>query len=445
MESSKSSPLLRRLGVADITLITIGAVIGSGIFRTPALVAARAHSAPLIMTCWLVGGFITLIGGLVYAELAARRPVNGGAYAYLRDAYNPLIAFLLPWQFLLLSYVGSTALSAVLFANYILPLTGLHVAPRIVAVLAIAAVTLINMLGVRQGSTWQNALVALKVLGIGAVIVTGLLLAHPLASTAPHLHGFGSPFSLLAALGVAMLPVLFSYNNFQSTAFMTAETVKPAATIPRGLITGILAIIAIYLLASYAYLHVLGADGLALSQTPASDVMRAVFGAPGATLVALAIAISTLGFMSSAVLLAPRAYFQMADDGLFFKQFAYVNKRTKVPMVAIAVHGSIAAIYAATGSYERILNWISAWTWIFSILCAVAIFIYRKRDEGSPRPAFTVPFHPWSTMFFIVAILAIFIASFVQYPLDTSLGAMIMVAGIIFYYVWKAVHARTAS
>lgn len=309
--------------------------------------------------------------GFIYAELAARRPLNGGAYAYLRDAFNPLIAFLLPWQMLLLSYVGSTALSAVLFANYILPLTGLHVAPRIVAVLAIAAVTLINLLGVRQGSTWQNALVALKVLGIGCVIVTGILLAHPIASTAPHLQVFTSPFAILAALGIAMLPVLFSYNDFQSTAFMTAETLNPAVTIPRGLIAGILAIIVIYVLASFAYLHVLGANGLALSETPASDLMRAVFGAPGATLVALAIAVSTLGFMSSAVLLALRAYFQMAEDGLFFKQFAYITKRTKVPMVAIAAHGSIAAVYAATGSDERILNWISAWIWFFSLLCAI--------------------------------------------------------------------------
>ncbi len=425
------------MGLGDLTLITIGAVIGSGIFRTPAVVAARAHSSVLIMSCWLVGGVIALIGGFVYAELAARRPLDGGAYAYLRDAYNPLVAFLLPWQLLLLSYVGSTALSAVLFADYVLPLTGLHADPRIVAVLAIATVTLINLLGVRQGSTWQNVLVSLKVLGIGSVIVTGILIAHPIASAAVPLSAFGSPLAIVAAIGVAMLPVLFSYNNFQSTAFMTAETKDPAVTIPRGLIIGILAIIFIYVLASFAYLRVLGPDALAVSKTPAADMMRAVFGAPGATIVALAIATSTLGFMSSAVLLAPRAYFQMANDGLFFKQIAWISPKTNVPAVAIALHGTIAAIYAATGSYELILNWISAWIWLFSMLCAFAIFIYRKRDAGSPRPAFTVPFHPWTTVLFILAILFIIVSSFIQYPIDTSLGALVNIAGVIFYMIWN--------
>jgi basic amino acid/polyamine antiporter, APA family len=442
---SRPAQLERRLGLADLTLITIGAVIGSGIFRTPAVVAARAHSSVLIMSCWVIGGAIALIGGFVYAELAARRPLDGGAYAYLRDAYNPLVAFLLPWQVLLLSYVGSTALSAVLFADYILPLTGLHAEPRIVAVFAIAIVTLINLLGVRQGSTWQNILVTLKVLGIGSVIVVGILIAHPVVSAAPRLPAFGSPLAVVAAIGVAMLPVLFSYNNFQSTAFMTAETKNPALTIPRGLIIGILAVVVIYFLASFAYLRVLGPDALALTKTPAADVMRAAFGTPGAAIVAVAIAASTLGFMSTAVLLAPRVYFQMAYDGLFFKQIAWISPKTKVPAVAIALHGTIAAIYAATGSYELILNWISAWMWLFSMLCAVAIFIFRKRDAGQPRPAFMVPLHPWSTALFILAILFIFVSSYIQYPLDTSLGALVNIAGVAFYMIWNRRRAAATA
>ncbi|MBV8636456.1 MAG: amino acid permease [Candidatus Eremiobacteraeota bacterium] len=445
MGASQPAQLQRRLGLADLTLITIGAVIGSGIFRTPAVVAARAHSSVLITSCWLIGGVIALIGGCIYAELAARRPLDGGAYAYLRDAFNPLIAFLLPWQLLTLSYVGSTALSAVLFADYVLPLTGLQVEPRVIAVLAIAAVTSINLLGVRQGSTWQHILVSLKVVGIGSVIVTGLLLAHPVAAAAPRLSAFTSPLAIAAAIGVAMLPVLFSYNNFQSTAFMTAETKNPAVTIPRGLIVGILAIVAIYFLASFAYLRILGPDALAMTKTPAADVMRVAFGTPGAVIVALAIATSTLGFMSSAVLLAPRVYFQMAYDGLFFKQIAWINPKTKVPAVAIALHGTIAAIYAATGSYELILNWIAAWIWLFSLLCALAVFVFRKRDAGLPRPGFTVPLHPWSTGLFILAILFIFASSYIQYPIDTSLGALINIGGVIFYMIWNRRRAPASA
>ncbi len=436
--------MVRRLGVLDLTLITIGAVIGSGIFRTPAIVAARAHSGWLITSCWVLGGLIALIGACIYAELAARRPLDGGAYAYLREAFGPLVAFLLPWQLLLLSYTGSTALSAVLFADYALPLTGLHWDPRIVAVGAIVFVTLVNVLGVRQGSVLQNLLVALKVLGIGAVIVAGVAIAHPGAFSGPHLASFHSPLALLTAIGIAMLPVLFSYNNFQSTAFVTGETRNPVLTVPRGLIAGVLAIIAIYVLASYAYLHVLGADGLAASKTPAADVMRAAFGPFGATIVAAAVAISTLGFLSTAVLLAPRVYFQMADDGLFFKHMAWISPRTKVPVVAIALHGAIAAIYASTGSYELILNWIAAWIWLFSALAAVSIFVFRKRDAGA-RTRFMVPLHPWSTLLFIGVIMAIFVASFAQYPIDTSIGALVNIAGIIFYLIWNRRRAAVAA
>lgn len=428
--------MLRRLGVLDLTLITIGAVIGSGIFRTPAVVATRAHSPSLIVLCWVFGGLIALIGAFVFAELAARRPVDGGLYAYLRDAYNPLVAFLLAWQLMLLSYVGSTALSAVLFADYLLPLTGLNLPTRPIAVFAIAGVTLVNVLGVRGGTTWQNVLVALKVLGIGCVIAGGLA-AHPLASHAA--PAYGAPLAargILAALGAAMLPVLFSYNNFQSTAYMTAETLNPARNIPRGLVTGVVAIVAIYLLANAAYLHVLGAGALARTATPATDVMRVAFGAPGEFIVAAAIAASTLGFLSNAVLLAPRVYFQIAADGLFFKQVAWISPATRVPVIAIALHGAISAIVAASGSYEQILNWISAWTWLFTILAAFSIFIYRRRDAGKAKPSFLVPLHPWSTLLLCAAILAVMIASFAQYPLDTAVGALVMLAGVAFYLVW---------
>src|SRR5215469_11584797 len=169
--------LQRRLGVLDLTLITIGAVIGSGIFRTPALVARSAHTTPLILLCWVIGGIMAMIGAFVFAELAARRPVDGGMYAYLRDAYHPLVGFLLPWSSLTFVYTGSTAAASVLFAGYLIPLFGWHIEPRIVAVLAIALVTFINVLGVRQGGTWQNILVALKVFGLAAIILTGILIA----------------------------------------------------------------------------------------------------------------------------------------------------------------------------------------------------------------------------------------------------------------------------
>ncbi len=445
MEQAQPAQLLRRLGVLDLTLITIGAVIGSGIFRTPAIVAQRAHYTWLILLCWCIGGVMAIIGAFVFAELAARRPISGGYYAHLRDAYNPLVAFLLGWGALTMTYVGSTAAASVLFAGYLIPLTGLHLDARIVAVVAIAAVTVINVLGVRQGSTWQNILVALKVFGIAAVIVGGLIVAHPLATNAPPLQSFSSPLAVIAAAGLAMLPVLFSYNNFQSATFMSAEAVDPGVTIPRGQIFGMLSVLAIYVLATLAYLHVLGPEVLAKTPTPAADVMRVAFGTPGSVAVAAAIATSTLGFMSTAVLLAPRVYFQMAADGTFFKQIAWISPKTRVPVVAIVVHGSISAIIAASGTYEQIINWISLWPWLFIGLSAVAIFIYRKRDAGKPAPGFTVPMHPWSTIVLIAAIAAVAVAVVVQDPLDSLYGTIVVASGIIFYYAWKRMHGKATS
>lgn len=440
-----SGHLLRRLGVLDLTLITIGAVIGSGIFRNPAVVAKAAHTPWSIIAAWIAGGVMAMIGAFVFAELAARRPEGGGFYAYLRDAYNPLVGFLLGWTILWIAYTGSTAASAVLFAGYIMPLLHVSFDPRIVAVVAIVAVTLINVLGVRQGSTWQNVLVALKMLGLAAVIVAGLILTHPIQSSAPALSSFHSTAGAVVAFGVAMLPVLFAYNGFQNATYMTGESRDAGRTIALGQLYGVSAVVAIYVLANVAYLHVLGANGLAVTQTPASDIMSAAFGTAGGTIVALAIAVSTLGFMSGGVLLAPRLYFQMAADGLFFKQIAWISPRTNVPVNAIALHGAISCIIAATGTFEQIVEWVTLPDWLFVMLGAIAIFIFRRRDAARPKPPVVVPGHPWTTSLLVAAILAIAVAVLISEPKNSLYGALVIVTGIVFYYVWKAVHAKTSA
>ncbi|MBV9028525.1 MAG: amino acid permease, partial [Candidatus Eremiobacteraeota bacterium] len=338
--------LQRRIGVADFTLITIGAVIGSGIFRNPAVAAERAHVPALIMACWILGGVMALVGAFVFAELASRRALDGGLYGYMRDAYSPLVGFLLAWVSLLIVSTGATAASAVLFAEYALPLLHAHADSRVVAASAIGSVTLINVLGVRQGSTWQNILVTLKVFGIAGIIAGGLI-AHPLfAHTALSPTPFTTPLDWIGAAGVAMLPVLFSYMGFQTSTYVTRETRDPRTTIPRGQIYGVAIVTAIYLLVNVASLRTLGAAALGATTTPAADVMGAAFGNTGRLVVSTVIATSTLGYMSTAVLCAPRLYFQMADDDLFFKQIAWISPKTHVPVLAIVLHGAIAAIIA---------------------------------------------------------------------------------------------------
>ena len=433
--------LRRRLNVFDLTLITIGSIIGSGIFRNPAVVANRAHLPGLAIGAWVVGGLLALIGAFVFAELAERRPADGGIYAYLRDAYHPVVAFVFGWTLLLIADTGGTAAAAVLFSGYMTPLTGLTFDPRIVAVVVLAVLVGINCLGVRQGGTWQNALVILKVAAIAGLILAGLL-AHPAVGAAATLPGFDSNTALLGAFGLAMLPVLFAYNGFQGATYITGETVNPERTIPRGLIFGVLAVVAIYVLVNIGCLRVLGPAGLAATKVPASDVMQALVGPVGARLIAIAIALSTLGFMSTRMLVTPRIYFQMAADGTFFKQIAWINPKTHVPTIAIILEGLIAAIIALSGTYDKIVNWITAPEWIFVVLAAGAIFIFRKRDGDKIKPRFRVPFHPVSTILLMAVLLAIFFTEVVLIPLDTLYGILVILAGIVFFYAWKR-FART--
>jgi len=429
--------LQRRLGVADFTLITIGAVIGSGIFRNPAVVAQRAHTPGLIFACWIAGGAMALLGAFVFAELAARRPLDGGFYGYLRDAYGSLVGFLLGWISLLIVTTGSTAAAAILFSEYLVPLLRVHADGRLVAVGAIAGVTIINVLGVRQGGTWQNILCALKIFGIAAIVVAGLL-THPLASHGPPPAITTSSLAWLGTAGLAILPTLYSYQGFHCATYVTGEVRSPGRSVPLGLIYGVGAVVAIYLLVNFAALRVLGAGGLAATTTPAADVMAAAFGPSGRIIVSAVVAISTLGYMSGAILWAPRLYFQMASDGLFFKQVAWISPRTHTPAFAIALHGAIAAIIALSGTYGQIVNWVTLPNWLFIGLVALSIFIYRKRDAHLPRPAFTVPFHPWSTLILIAAILGIAASALINAPMDSLIGAVVLALGISFFYAWKA-------
>jgi len=434
-QPSVKRQLLQRLKTFDLTLIVIGVIVGSGIFRTPAVVAQRAHFPALILACWLGGGLIALVGAFVFAELAARRPLGGGLYGYLRDAYHPLVGFLFGWTLLLISGSGGNAAAAVLFAGYVAPLTGLPLDPRVVAVLTLAVIAGINLLGVRQGGNWQNLIVILKVTALGLLIVACLTL-HPHGTAHHALPAFQRPGGLIAAIGVAMLPVLFTYSGFQYAGCLTAETMHPERTIPRALVVGIGVVIAIYFLATAAYLRTLGASGLAATATPAADAMHAVIGNLGSRFVAVAIALSTLGALSTCMLAYPRIYYHMAADGLFFKRVAWISAR-HVPVIAILLHALVTSVIAVSGTYEQIVNWVVAPQWLFIFLAAGAVFVLRRRDGPYSRPAISVPGHPLTTALFIAVLLAIFAAELSIYPRDTLYGICVEIAGVATYYAWR--------
>ncbi len=439
--AAPSPGLSRSLGLFDATMIVMGGIVGSGIFMNPYVVARQVHTPFLILAVWVLGGIIALIGAFIYAELSARRPQAGGQYAYIREAYHPALAFVYGWALLLVTQTGGMAAVAVTFARYFVELTGATAPEWTIAVSALGVLTVINCFGVRAGSTVQSALMVLKIAAIVALVSLGFLFGtHGYKeSTAGTLLDRPPSLDLLTAVGAAMVPVLFAYGGWQTSCFVAAEIRDPVRILPRGLIVGVTGVIVLYLSVNWVCLHVLGPSGLAATTAPASEVMRFALGQAGARLIAAGIALSTLGFLSQSMLTAPRVYFAMAGDGLFFRSVGWLHPRSRVPVAAIALQGACAAAIALSGRYEQILNYVVSVDFIFFGLSATCLFALRRRDAENAAgcAGFLTPGHPWTTAVFVAACWLVVINAVVKYPGNTAVGLGIMLSGIPVYLFWK--------
>jgi APA family basic amino acid/polyamine antiporter len=437
--------LARRLGLFDVTMLVMGGIVGAGIFMNPAVVARSVHTPALMLAAWAAGGLVALAGALVYAELAARLPAVGGQYAYLREAFHPSVAFLYGWVLLLVVQTGGMAAVAVTFAHYFLELTRAPVGDNVVAGTALAALTVVNCLGVRAGGTVQSALMVLKIAAIVALVACGLIFANAGgASLTPALDRPAS-LDLLTAFGAALTPVMFAYGGWQTSGFVAGEMRDPRRDLARGLVFGVLGVVALYLSVSFVCVAALGAAGLAASETPASAVMRLALGERGAKLIAAGIAVSTLGFLSQGMLTAPRVYFAMAEDGLFFPMVARVSRRTRVPAVAIALQGLLALLIAASKQYGQILNYVVSVDFIFFGLTGLALLLLRRRARVEKIPhaghdassSFRVPGHPLTTVFFVAACWLVVAATIYKSFSDSVVGLLILAAGVPAYIFWS--------
>jgi APA family basic amino acid/polyamine antiporter len=429
-EAPAQPGLVRRLGLFDVTMLVMGGIVGSGIFVNPAEVARHVATPALIVGVWLLGGLIAMAGAFVYAELAARRPDVGGQYAYLRDAWGPLPAFLYGWALLLVIQSGGMAAVAITFARYALDLAPVGLPEWPVAIAALALLTAINCLGVRAGGTVQSLLMVLKIGAIAMLVLCGLLLAPHAPPAAPRVPETGT----LAAIGAALTPVMFSYGGWQTSSFVAGEMRDPRRDLVRGLLFGVLGVVTLYTLTALACVLVLGPEGLANSKTPASDVMRAALGPTGATLIGLGIAISALGFLSQGMLTTPRVYFAMAEDGLFFRRIASVSPRTHAPIAAILLQGAAACLIALSGTYGQILSYVVSVDFIFFGLTGAALFVFRRRD---PQAAgFRAPGHPWTTLFFVLACAVTVAGTIWNSPVNSAIGFAILLAGVPVCLFW---------
>jgi len=430
-----------KVGLFDATMIVMGGIVGAGIFINPYVVARSVHTPFLILAAWVAGGVVAMIGAFVYAELGARLPKAGGQYAYLGAAYHPLPGFLYGWVLLLVIQTGGMAAVAVTFALYFVKLTGLHLPAASVAAVALVAVAIVNCFGVKAGSRTQSVLMVLKIAAIAVLVAGGiwaLVQFGPGVSPVAVERGSAHP-GLLLAFGAAMVPVLFSYGGWQTANFVAEEIRDPRRTLPRALVLGVAGVVLLYLAVNVVCVYVMGPAGLAASTTPASAVMTRAFGSAGGRWIAVGIAISTLGFLTQSILTAPRVYFAMARDGTFFRSVAWIDPKRGVPTVAILLQAAMAVIIALSGRYDQILSYVVAMDFLFFGLTATCVFVFRRREErdGGSMAAARVPGHPWTTLAFIAACWLVVLATYFEYPLNSGIGVVILVAGVPAYYLWR--------
>lgn len=425
----------RRLGLFSGTMAVIGGIVGAGIFRTPAAVAQRVGSPALVLTAWVLGGVIALIGAFCFGELGQRRPKAGGGYVYLRDAWGPLPAFLYGWALLLVIATGAMAAVAVTFAGYALALA--HLPDRLsvpVGIGAIAFLSAINYLGVRPGAITQNIFTVLKLAALAALVVVGLTAALPARPTLAPAAPIG--WAAASSLGAALVPILFTYGGWQQTNFIAEEIIDPEKNLPRALLLGVTVVVVLYLLANLAYLRVLGLAGLAASTAPAADVMRRLLGPVGGRLIAAGIAVSTFGFLNLVILVTPRVLQTMAADGVFLPQLARLHPTHRTPAAAILFQAAWAIILTLSGTFGQLVDYVAFGDWIFFGLTVAGLFKLRSRGEPDAPGSFRVPGYPWTPALFVAAAGYVVVSSVLAHPLNALLGAGLLGLGLPVYAYW---------
>lgn len=429
--------LKRDLNLFDLTMIAIGSSIGSGIFLTPALVAHALPSPLWILGVWFAGGVMALCGALTFAELGAMLPRAGGVYVFLTEAYGGLVGFLYGWAYFLVANTGALAALAIGFSTYFgyfVPLS--PTGTLMVAIVGIILVTIINVLGVKAGGVFSDLFTILKLAGLAILLTVGL--GWGSRSTTDFSTPLGElPGGLASGLTLAFVSVMWSYGGWQHATFTAAEAKDPKRTIPLSLIFGASAVAVIYILANVAYMFLMPVEAIASSPRVASDAISVILGPIGGTIIALTIFISTFGTTGIYTLTAPRIYYAMANDGVFFKKVAEVHPRFRTPMFAIILQSVWAILLLFFwGTYEKLISYVVFTDWIFFALAALSVFVFRKRIPNAERPYKTLgyPFTP----FLFITLSTLFVCyTMIEKPAESFAGLCFLALGVPVYYLWK--------
>ncbi|MBZ4422202.1 APC family permease [Myxococcus sp. RHSTA-1-4] len=391
------SPTLR---IIDTVALTVGIVLGAGIFKAPSLVAAQTGSGGAMLLAWLLGGVASLVGALCYAELASAWPHPGGEYHYLSRALGRGPAFLFAWARLTVIPTGSIALLAFVFGDYATQLVSLGpYSSSVYAAAVVVGLTAVNIAGLRQGTRTQNLLTALEVLGVGAVIVAGLLLAPASASAAPVAAPSGTSW------GLAMVFVLLTYGGWNEVAYLSAEVRGTRRSLARALLVSIGVVTALYLLVNWAYLRGLGHAGMAGSEAVAADLMKRALGTGGAVAISVLIAISALTSANATVLTGARTHYAFGRDSVLFNGLGRWHARANTPTRALLAQGAITLALVGLGTvtrqgFQTMVEYTAPVFWLFFLLTGVSLLVLRVREPGAHRP-FRVPLYPLTPLLFV--------------------------------------------
>jgi amino acid transporter len=435
----KVDRLPRQLGLWSTAGIVIGITIGSGIFRTPAGIAQLVPDPRLLLALWVGGGLLSLCGALSFAELAAMLPESGGFYAYLREGWGRPIAFLFGWSELVLIRASALGGMAIVFGEYALRTAGIDptthvVAARSIAAAAIAIAAAANIRGVVLGASIVGFSTAAKMTALAVLAVSAFVLGGAHGGDFSHLAAYTPTSSVgFGSIGLALVSVLYAYDGFGDVTFAGGEVSNPARNLPRAIILGTIAIIGIYVVTNVAYLYVLPADEVARSPLVAADVMQVIFGRVGVVAVSLVVMISTFSAVNGVTLSAPRIFFAMAEDGLFFSALGRVHPRFHTPYVAIVVSALLGMALVMSRSFEALSSTLVLAVWPFYALTVGALFRLRRRRPDAVRP-YRVAGYPFVPAIFIATVVWFIVNALITAPLSTATTLALILLGLPVYF-----------
>jgi len=409
----------------------MGNMIGIGIFRVPATVAENVGTPAGVMLTWVAGGVVAVCGALALAEVAALYPRAGGLYVYIYEAYGRLLAFLFGWALLLVAPLGIAGL-ALAFAEYfgrLVPLTSIGI--RLVAATVVILVTTWNYRSVRYGALVQNLSTTAKVIAILALAAMAFL-SEPTGGMA---RAGVSEALTWGGFGLAIVAVLFAYNGWQELTYVAGEVRDPGRTLPRALIYGTLGVMAVYLIANAAYLRVLPIDVIAQSPLVAADVAVRMLGAIGSALIAGLVCVSSFGSLNGVILVEPRVFYAMANDGLFFRRIASVHPRFQTPHAAIILLSGLALLFLVSSTFERLIEAFILGLLPFWGLAGASVITLRRKRPDLVRP-YRTPGYPVVPVLFILSTVALLANSLLERPGSTALSLGAILLGVPIYFVW---------